>query len=97
MGKTVILIVVLVVIIFGVLPLVGLPLILYSVLLVRTSKKKWARECSILEDEEYKRMFDIGMAWGEENASKKTEVEIVSECSFLKLTNVFIMTVHMLR
>ncbi|MBQ3331054.1 MAG: alpha/beta hydrolase [Ruminococcus sp.] len=67
------------IIVFGVLPLPILGFYLYAVLLVRTSKKKWGRECSIPDDEEYKRMFDIGIAWDEKYASYKQPVEIVSD------------------
>lgn len=48
---------------FGVFPLLILPLILYVVLLVRTSKKKWSRACPFPDDEEYVRMFEEGENW----------------------------------
>ena len=67
------------VVIVGLLPLPILGYYLYSVLLVRTSKKKWGRECSIPDDEEYKRMFDIGIAWDQKYAEYKQPVEIVSD------------------
>ncbi|MBQ9248003.1 MAG: hypothetical protein IJ171_05390, partial [Ruminococcus sp.] len=65
--------------VFGVLPWPILAYYLYSVLLVRTSKKKWGRECSIPDDEEYKRMFDIGIEWDRRYASCKQPVEITSD------------------
>lgn len=65
--------------VFGVLPWPILAYYLYSVLLVRTSKKKWGRECSIPDDEEYKRMFDIGIEWDRRYASCKQSVEITSD------------------
>ena len=64
--------------IFGILPVLAMSSVLYSILFVRTSKKKWNRECSIPDDEEYKRMFDIGLAWGEKYKDKITPVEIRS-------------------
>ena len=67
------------VIVFGILPLPVLGFYLYAVLLVRTSKKKWGRECSIPDDEEYKRMFDIGIEWDRQYAAYKQPVEIVSD------------------
>ena len=72
-------IIIIAVIVFGIFPLPILGFYLYSVLLVRTSKKKWGRECSIPDDEEYKRMFDIGIAWDEQYASRKQPVEIESD------------------
>ncbi|WP_407383651.1 alpha/beta hydrolase [Ruminococcus sp.] len=72
-------IIIIAVIVFGVLPLPILAFYLYAVLLVRTSKKKWGRECSIPDDEEYQRMFDIGIAWDQQYASYKHPVEIVSD------------------
>ena len=50
---------------FGVLPVLILSSIIYTKLLIRTSKKKWGRECSIPEDEEYLRMFNEGIKWDE--------------------------------
>lgn len=61
-------------------PFIVLPYILYSILLVRgKDKSKWGRECSIPDDEEYKRMFDIGIAWEKQYRENKTEVDITSE------------------
>jgi len=64
--------------VFGVLPFLILGAVLWSKLLVRTSKKKWGRECSIPDDEEYRRMFDIGIEWDERYAAYKKPVEIKS-------------------
>lgn len=73
-------IIIIVLIILAVSPLFVLPYILYSILLVRgKDKKKWGRECPDPEDEEYKRMFDIGAAWEKEYHERKTEVDITSE------------------
>ncbi|MBQ3266095.1 MAG: alpha/beta hydrolase [Ruminococcus sp.] len=72
-------IIIIAVIVFGILPLPVLGFYLYSVLLVRTSPKKWGRECSIPDDEEYKRMFDIGIEWEKKYSSHKQPVEIVSD------------------
>ena len=65
--------------VLGVLPWPILAFYLYSVLLVRTGKKKWGRECSIPDDEEYKRMFDIGIEWDRRYAACKQPVEITSD------------------
>lgn len=72
-------IIILAVIFFVILPVPVLSYVLYSILLVRTSPKKWGRECSIPEDEEYKRMFDIGIAWDEQYKQYKQPVEIESD------------------
>ena len=64
--------------VFGVLPFLIMGAVLWSKLLVRTSKKKWGRECSIPDDEEYRRMFDIGIAWDAQYAACKRPVEIKS-------------------
>ncbi len=63
----------------GVLPVLLLSLVLYTVLLVRTRQKKWDRTCSIPDDEEYRRMFDIGIAWEEKHHACKREVGITSD------------------
>ena len=73
-------IIIIAVVVFGVLPLFILPYILYSILLVRGSnKEKWGRTCAIPDDEEYKRMFDKGIAWEKRYHAYKEEVEIVSD------------------
>ncbi|MBQ7474466.1 MAG: alpha/beta fold hydrolase [Clostridia bacterium] len=59
-------------------PVLVMSYVLYSVLLVRNSKKKWGRECSIPDDEEYRRMFDEGLAWEEKWREKKTVVSVKS-------------------
>ncbi len=62
-----------------ILPTFVISSIIYTVLLVRTNKKKWGRTCSIPDDEEYLRMFEIGIEWDKEYAAYKREVEITSE------------------
>lgn len=47
--------------------------------LVRTSPQKWGRECSCLTNEEHVRMFEQGLAWGEENKQYKKEVNITND------------------
>ena len=64
--------------VFGLLPFLIMGAVLWCKLLVRTSKKKWGRECSIPDDEEYRRMFDIGIAWDAQYAACKHPVEIKS-------------------
>ena len=61
------------------LPTMAVAGIIYTVLLVRTSKKKWDRSCSIPTDEEYCRMFDIGIEWDKQYGACKHPVEIVSD------------------
>lgn len=60
-------------------PVAVLSYILYRILLVRTGPEKWGRECSLPEDEEYKRMFDIGAEWFGNNRNAKHDVSIVSD------------------
>ena len=64
--------------VFGMLPFLIMGAVLWCKLLVRTSKKKWGRECSIPDDEEYKRMFDIGIDWDKRYGAYKRPVEIRS-------------------
>lgn len=52
---------------------------LYSYLLRRTSPEKWGRACAIPEDEEYRKMFDIGMEWAERNAEHRQEVSVTND------------------
>lgn len=64
--------------IFLLLPFSLFSAVLYTKLLIRTTKKKWGRECAFPNDLEYKRMFDIGIEWGEKYAAHKTPVNIKS-------------------
>ena len=66
----------LLILLFFILPVLIMSGVLYTVLLVRTSPQKWGRECSIPDDEEYRRMFDIGMEWAAEYDSYKRAVKI---------------------
>ena len=67
-----------VLVLFGILPTLVMSSVLYTVLFVRNKPEKWNRECSIPDDEEYKRMFDIGLSWGETYKDRITPVEIKS-------------------
>lgn len=71
--------VVAVILFFGLFPTLGMSAAIYSVLLVRTKPEKWGRECSMPEDEECSRMFDIGMKWHDENAAVAKDVDVVSD------------------
>ena len=51
--------------------------VLYRILLVRTSKKKWSRNCS-WEDEEQKKMFALGEEWGKERENYHERVSVKS-------------------
>ena len=53
--------------------------IIYTVILRRNKPDKWGRTCSFPEDEEYVRMFNIGLDWGKQYESYKKDVEIVSD------------------
>ena len=64
--------------VFGLLPFLIMGAVLWCKLLVRTSKQKWGRYCSIPDDEEYKRMFDLGMEWHEQYKAHKSPVAIKS-------------------
>ena len=63
---------------FGLLPVMILSSIIYTKLLIRSSKKKWGRECCFPDDEEYFGMFKEGIAWNEEYSAFKTPVDIKS-------------------
>ncbi|MBO4432602.1 MAG: hypothetical protein J5852_03610 [Clostridia bacterium] len=63
---------------FGLLPVLILSSIIYTKLLIRTTKKKWGRECVFPDDEEYFSMFKEGLKWDEEYSSYKLTVDIKS-------------------
>lgn len=50
--------------------------ILYRLLLVRTSKKKWSRKCSKLKSKEQLEMFSRGIQWMNENKTSMTHASI---------------------
>ena len=60
-------------------PLLGIPAIVYRILLVRTSKDKWGRSMSMPDDGEYAEMYRRGLVWGQENAGRKRDVHIVND------------------
>ncbi len=62
-----------------VLPALVVSVGIYIILLVRTKPDKFGRKCSFPDDEEYVRMFDIGLAWGETWKDRKRDVSIVSD------------------
>ncbi len=64
---------------FFLLPFILFSIILYRILLVRTSPQKWGRTCSIPEDEEYLRMFNLGLEWGELHKACKSDLFVESE------------------
>ncbi len=53
--------------------------IIYRVLLVRTSDKKWDRNCSAPEEAEPVEMHRIGAIWAAEHAANKKELELTNE------------------
>lgn len=79
MIKLIVLIVLGVILFFGILPTLAMSYAIYFVLLVRNKPEKWGRECSIPDDEEYKKMFDDGMEWAAKYESCKKEVDIVND------------------
>lgn len=64
--------------VFYLLPNFVISLIMYRILLVRTNKEKWSRNVS-WDDDEQRRMFAVGEAWGKENESFRTRVTIKSQ------------------
>lgn len=63
---------------FYVFPTLLVSNIIYTVLFIRNKKDKWGREVS-WDDEEQKRMFAEGRAWGDENEKYRKSVGITSE------------------
>ena len=63
---------------FGLLPVLILSSIIYTKLLIRTTKKKWGRECVFPDDEEYFSMFKEGLSWDEKYSPLKSPVDIKS-------------------
>ena len=59
-----------------VIPVLIMSFVLYTILLRRNKPDKWGRVCSFPEDPEYKRMYDIGLQWGEKYKDKKKPVQI---------------------
>lgn len=53
--------------------------IVYRITLVRTSKEKWSRECSLKEDAEQVSMYREAESWLALHSDKKTDVDIVNE------------------
>lgn len=53
--------------------------ILYIILLVRTSKEKWARQCSMPSDPEQVSIYDRGWEWHEKYAEAAREVSIEND------------------
>ena len=62
-----------------VIPVLIMSGVLYVILLVRNKPDKWGRECSAPEDEEYRRIFDIGIAWREKYKAQRREVSVTSD------------------
>ena len=64
---------------FFLIPTMIMSWFLYSILFRRTSPEKWGRSCAFPEDQEYQRMFDVGMEWAQRNGSSKQEVSITND------------------
>ncbi|MCQ2496356.1 MAG: lysophospholipase [Lachnospiraceae bacterium] len=62
----------------GVVVTMVLGCVLYTILMVRTSAKKWARECSMPSDPEQVAIYDRGWEWHLENEQYAKPVEITS-------------------
>ena len=65
------------VVLFYFFPTMLISNVIYTVLFVRTSKKKWTRSCNDY-NEEQQQMFSEGLSWGEENESCRRRVTIKS-------------------
>lgn len=79
MNSTLITILVVMGIMFIFIPIFIVPLILYMVLLVRTSPKKWLARYEFPKDVEYNTMFEEGRIWNEAFKNRKKDVSIVSD------------------
>lgn len=53
--------------------------ILYRLLLVRTSKTKWSRDCGAMKNKEHEEMFLKGCKWAKEQDCFKQDVSICNE------------------
>ena len=53
--------------------------VVYRITLVRTSPKKWTRECSMKDDAEQISMYETAEEWLSSYIDKKTDVDIVNE------------------
>ena len=78
-SSIIILIIIFLLLFFVVIPNILIAVILYLKLLVRTSKKKWTRDCSEKKDKEQIEMFEKGLQWEDENKNFKQEVSINNE------------------
>lgn len=67
------------VVFFWLIPAILTPIIIYNILFVRTSDKKWTRECSLKDDEEQKEMYSRGEKWGNTYVDCMTEISITNE------------------
>ncbi|MCQ2437259.1 MAG: lysophospholipase [Clostridia bacterium] len=61
------------------MPSLVVPIIVYTIVFVRTSKKKWTRECSLPDDDEQVRMYAEAEEWAQKNKHAMREVDIVNE------------------
>lgn len=61
--------------VFYLLPNLFVAIIVFNILLVRTNKKKWSRNCS-WDNKDQERMFDLGEEWGKENEAYHKQVSI---------------------
>lgn len=66
------------VVLFSIFMLLLTGWIIYSIILVRTSKKKWQRGPAWPDDPQYKALFAEGQAWREKNLAYKKDVHIKS-------------------
>ncbi len=61
------------------LPSMVISYIIYNTLLIRGKQEKWARSASMPDDEEYVRLYQQAIAWGEANAPFKRDVHVTSD------------------
>lgn len=64
---------------FVVLPDILIAIILYLKLMVRTSKKKWTRECSEVKDKEQVAMFEAGLEWEKDYEPYRHDVSVTND------------------
>lgn len=59
-------------------PFALIPAALYVILLVRTRKSKWTRQCSLPRDAEIAEMFSAGLDWARRYEQQTREVDVYS-------------------
>jgi len=75
--------IILIILLVLIVPAIPMPfaaaIIVWRMMLVRTSPEKWSRRSSFPDDPEYQRLFDIAKVWGDAHADKKQDVTVTSD------------------